>query len=76
MAAIDPVIFNSTYTDWADARRQAIAAHVNNTGIISPAVNPLNWHDHTPYTAGSPEGQSFGVLLYAAYRDWVLSKKK
>ena len=76
MAVLDPTIFDSTYTDWADARREAVAAHVDNaTGIISPAVNPLNWYDTTPYTAGSPEGESFGVFLYAAYRDWVKATK-
>ncbi|KAF2722629.1 hypothetical protein K431DRAFT_319569 [Polychaeton citri CBS 116435] len=59
---------------WADANREAIAAHVDpTTGIASPAVNPLGWSDRNPYTAGSPEGESFLILLYAAYRDYILA---
>jgi rhamnogalacturonyl hydrolase YesR len=72
MAVLVPERFATPkYLGWADDRRKAIAAHVDDDGILSPAVNPLNWGSRTPYTAGSPEGQSFGVLLYAAYRDCV-----
>lgn len=56
---------------WAGENTKAIAAHVDKIGIASPAVNPLVWGDRTPYTKGSPEGQSFLVLLYAAWRDCV-----
>ena len=76
MAASDPRTFDRSYTKWAEARRAAVAAHVDNaTGIASPAVNPLGWGDRTPFTTGSPEGQSFLVLLYAAYRDWKEDRK-
>ena len=71
MAVAAPEVFNDTYISWADSNRIAVAAHVNGSGILSPAINPLSWGDETPYTSGSPEGQSFGVLLYAAYRDCV-----
>ena len=71
MAKSDPKTFGSTYVKWAEARRGAVAAHIDrSTGIASPAVNPLGWGDRTPFTTGSPEGESFAVLLYAAYRDW------
>ncbi|KAI9740607.1 MAG: hypothetical protein M1834_005188 [Cirrosporium novae-zelandiae] len=69
MAVAAPEMFGSSYISWADENRAAIAAHVTSNGTLSPAINPLNWGDTTPYTAGSPEGQSFGVLLYTAYRD-------
>ncbi|CAA7268296.1 unnamed protein product [Cyclocybe aegerita] len=44
--------------------------YVSKNGTVAPAVNPLGWGDRTPYTAGSPEGQNFVVLMYAAWRDW------
>lgn len=56
---------------WADENRRAIAAHVDESGIASPAVNPLGWGDRKPYTKGSPEGESFLVMLYASWRDCV-----
>ena len=39
--------------------------------IATPAMNPLNWHDTTPYTSGSPEGQD---LVFAAWRDCVYAE--
>ena len=39
--------------------------------IATPAMNPLNWHDTTPYTSGSPEGQD---LVFAAWRDCVYAQ--
>ena len=69
---------NSTYIFWADNVRAVLGAydasghpHITKTGIATPAVNSLNWHDTTPYTSGSPEGQNFVVLMYAAWRDCV-----
>lgn len=56
---------------WANENLVAIASHVDSYGVARPAVNPLSWGDRTPYTNGSPEGQSFLVLLYAAWRDCV-----
>ena len=70
MAVLDPATYVPKYTKWADKLRIAVAAHVRDDGIISPAVNPLGWGDREPFTTGSPEGQSFGTMLYAAYRDW------
>ena len=72
---------NSTYIFWADNIRAVLGAydasgkpHITKTGIATPAVDPLNWHDTTPYTSGSPEGQSFVVLMYAAWRDCVYAE--
>ena len=71
MAKSDPETFGSSYVKWAGALQTAVAAHVDSfTGIASPAVNPLGWGDRKPFTTGSPEGESFAVLLYAAFRDW------
>lgn len=59
----------SEMLEWADKARKAVAAHVDEKGIASPAVDPLDWNGQTPYTKGSPEGQSFLVMLYASWRD-------
>ena len=72
---------NSTYIFWADNIRAILGAydasskpHITKTGIAMPAVDPLNWHDTTPYTSGSLEGQNFVVLMYAAWRDCVYAE--
>jgi Glycosyl Hydrolase Family 88 len=60
--------FNLTTAQWLD--------HVDKgNGTVRPAVNPLGWGDTNPYMAGSPEGQNFVVLLYAAWRDCVAAGK-
>ncbi|KAJ3880260.1 Six-hairpin glycosidase-like protein [Lentinula edodes] len=63
-----------TYIDWADGLRKTLAEHITANGTASPAVNPLNWSDTTQYTAGSPEGQNFVVLMYAAWRDCKIAE--
>lgn len=68
MAVLAPEIFDKSYISWADSNRQAVAAHVDVDGILSPAVDSYNWNDKTPFMTGSPEGESFGVLVYAVYR--------
>ncbi|KAI5364905.1 Putative six-hairpin glycosidase superfamily, glycosyl hydrolase, family 88 [Septoria linicola] len=56
---------------WADENLKAIAAQVQNNGLASPVVNPLGWGDRKLFTKGSPEGESFLIMLYAAWRDCV-----
>lgn len=82
MAVLAPGTFGATYIAWADAIRTTLGSndssgnpHVTSTGIVTPAVNPLAWQDTTPYTKGSPEGQNFVVLMYAAWRDCVNASK-
>jgi rhamnogalacturonyl hydrolase YesR len=70
MAKLDPNNFGSKYVDWAAKKKQAVDSKINTgNGIVSPAINPLDWHDRNQYTSGSPEGQSFVVLMYAAWAD-------
>lgn len=77
MAVLRPHIFNDAgspdgYLLWADQLRDTIFnEHINDDGVARPAVNPLSWQDATPYEWGSPEGNSFVVLMYAAWRDCV-----
>ncbi len=66
------------YSTWADAIRFTLGGtdlegnpHVTSNGTVTPTVDPLDWQSAVPYTAGSPEGQNFVVLMYAAWRDCV-----
>ncbi|KAF8327081.1 family 88 glycosyl hydrolase [Amanita rubescens] len=66
------------YSTWADAIRFTLGGtdlegnpHVTSNGTVTPTVDPLDWQSPVPYTAGSPEGQNFVVLMYAAWRDCV-----
>ncbi|KAJ6498986.1 hypothetical protein C8R45DRAFT_99808 [Mycena sanguinolenta] len=68
----------ATYVPWADSIRTVLGGkdiggnpHITSNGTATPAVNPLAWLDTTPWTAGSPEGNNFVVLMYAAWRDCV-----
>ncbi|KAJ7579268.1 Six-hairpin glycosidase-like protein [Mycena floridula] len=78
MAVISPDQFGSSYVQWADQIRSTLGSndssgnpHITSQGIATPAVNPLAWHDTKPFTTGSPEGQSFVVLMYSAWRDCI-----
>jgi len=77
-----PGQFGKKYVDWADKVRKTLGrkdkagkAHVDGQGNVTPAVNPLDWHSTVPFTTGSPEGNSFTVMLYAAWRDCLLANK-
>ena len=71
MAVMDPETFGSMYTDWAVRKMDVVDSKIDEgSGVVRPACNPLNWRDRSPFISGSPEGQSFVVLLHAAYRDW------
>ena len=62
----------SNYVQWAENIRMVFGqGHITSNGTATPAVNPLGWGDTTPWTAGSPEGQNFVVMMYAAWRDCV-----
>lgn len=72
LAVLAPSTFaKSSYLDWADARRAAVAKSIGSNGVLAPVVNPYSYTQNTPYGKTSPEAQSFGVLLYTAYRDCV-----
>ncbi|KAI0098528.1 hypothetical protein GGR51DRAFT_538047 [Nemania sp. FL0031] len=69
MAKLAPGTFGDKYVAWAKGKRKEVVERINNDGLLSPVINPLDWGDRTPGTA-SPEAQSFAVLLFAAYRDF------
>ncbi|KAI1130114.1 hypothetical protein F5Y10DRAFT_236682 [Nemania abortiva] len=71
MAKLAPRAFGDQYVAWAKAKREEVLERINEDGLLSPVVNPLNWGDRTPATA-SPEAQSFAVLMFAAHRDFFV----
>lgn len=78
MAVLQPATFGAHYISWAEGIRATLggndfngAPHVTTNGTVTPAVNPLGWTDTKPFTAGSPEGNNFVVLMYAAWRDCI-----
>ncbi|KAK0200761.1 family 88 glycosyl hydrolase [Desarmillaria ectypa] len=82
MVVLCPDVFDQSYISWADGVRATLGKndnegnpHVTSNGTVTPAVNPLGWSDTAPWTAGSPEGQCFVVLMYAAWRDCVYEGK-
>lgn len=69
---IAPEIFaNSKYISWADARRAAVVRSIDANGVLGPVVNPYSHAENCPLDGPSPEAQSFGVMLYAAFRGCV-----
>lgn len=58
----------SSYTNMSSILLGATSAHVNSSGFLTDAVDPLNW---SKQGSESPEGQSFMVMAYAAYDAWV-----
>lgn len=80
MAVLQPTEFGEEYIAFADDIRKVLGGndsqgnpHVTQEGVVTPAVNPLGWQDTKPFTTGSPEGNGFTVLMYAAWRDCVLA---
>ncbi|KAJ7435235.1 hypothetical protein B0H11DRAFT_2401885, partial [Mycena galericulata] len=79
MVVLAPASFPaSTYVPWANSVRATLSGkdskghpRITTADIATPAVNPLAWQDTAPWTSGSPEGNNFVVLLYAAWRDCV-----
>ncbi|KAF9457817.1 hypothetical protein BDZ94DRAFT_1174858 [Collybia nuda] len=79
MAVLQPKACGDKYINWAEGIRRTLGGrdtngnpHITRGGVATPAVNPLGWLDPKPVTTGSPEGQAFVVLMYAAWRDCVL----
>ncbi|KAF1951901.1 Six-hairpin glycosidase [Byssothecium circinans] len=70
MAKLEPQTFGKSYVDWAEKKKNVVDGKINTSnGIVAPAIDPLDWHNRNQYLTGSPEGQSFVVLLHAAWRD-------
>ncbi len=68
MYVLEQADFGADYWIWAEGKRAAITTHIGEDGILSPVINPLDWHDSSP-SSRSPEAQSFVIMMFAAYRD-------
>lgn len=74
LAVLAPDVFaTSEYLTWADQARAAVIKTVGSSGVLKPVINPYKYVENTAYSGTSPEAQSFGVLMYAAYRDCICS---
>jgi hypothetical protein len=76
MAVLAPGTFGSSYIQWADGVRGMLGngQHFTDDGLLYPVVDPYDWQGPPitpPITYGSPEGNAFVVLMYAAWRDCV-----
>lgn len=45
-------------------------------GLVAPVVNPLCHLQREPLDGGSPEGQCFAALIFAAYSDYLTHFKR
>ena len=68
---VGPSPEGSKYLNWAHAKRQAVTARIDGQGIARPAVNPLKHGQQEPLRDVSPEGESFILIMAAAWRDCV-----
>ncbi|KAK5120800.1 hypothetical protein LTR85_005867 [Meristemomyces frigidus] len=71
MAVLKPEVFGQQkYLSWADHKREAVIERVDDDGFAKPAVDPLKHSSRKP-TESSPEGESFLLMMGAAWRDCV-----
>lgn len=60
---------------WAMEKREAVLRSIDEEGIAKPAVQPLDHGLREPLMTGSPEGQSFVLMMCAAHRDYCIQKQ-
>lgn len=71
MAVLNPATFGQAkYLDWAHQKRQAVLNRIDENGYAYPAVNPLDHSSRQPIKE-SAEGESFLLILGAAWRDCI-----
>jgi rhamnogalacturonyl hydrolase YesR len=56
----------------AEKARRYIVSHVDSDGWLQGVVDPLDWFQ---VGSKSPEGQAFVLMMYSAYRDWLILTK-
>lgn len=70
MAVLNPQKFaNVDYLQWAYEKKQAVSQRVDADGIAKPAQQPLDHKLREPLMKGSPEGESFVLMMGSAARD-------
>lgn len=68
--------FGDKYLAWADESRIAVEKCINENGLVAPVINPLRHLQREPLDGGSPEGQCFAALMFAAYSDYLAQPKR
>ncbi|EUC59869.1 glycoside hydrolase family protein [Rhizoctonia solani AG-3 Rhs1AP] len=67
-----PADFGTSYIDNAEKIKESVMTKITDLGLLSPVVNPVSWHEKGVFSA---EAQAFGIMMYAAWRDWADSVK-
>lgn len=70
-AVLDPKMFGRNYTNAATNIMNSIVRGLDNLGVMSSVVDPLQWGQ---VGILSTEAQAFGVMMIRAHRDWVNSR--
>ena len=71
MAVLKPQTFaQEKYLSWAQKKREALLAHIDNFGKMKPVVDPLHHDASTPLDL-NVEGEISSLFMIAAYRDCV-----
>ncbi|KAG9073561.1 hypothetical protein FS749_014994 [Ceratobasidium sp. UAMH 11750] len=60
----------SQYVDSANKIKDSVISKIDDLGLLTPIVDPLSWHQ---VGILGTESQAFGVMMYAAWRDWAKS---
>ncbi|ODN76408.1 hypothetical protein L198_08092 [Cryptococcus wingfieldii CBS 7118] len=60
---------SSTHLNTSLTLLSSASSYVNSSGFLTQTVNPLDF-SHQATDSGSPEGQAFVVMAYAAHKDW------
>ena len=66
-AVLDERTFGGNYTKAATNIMNSVLGSLDDLGILKPVANPLSWQT---VSILSTEGQSFGLMMLAAHRDW------
>ncbi|KAG9128275.1 hypothetical protein FRC07_001916 [Ceratobasidium sp. 392] len=60
----------SKYTEDANKIKDSVISKIDDLGLLKPIVDPLSWHK---VGILGTESQAFGLMMYAAWRDWAMS---
>ncbi|MCJ1398883.1 hypothetical protein MMC11_002084 [Xylographa trunciseda] len=72
MAVLAPERVGREMVERADAWREAVSGCVRSEdGLVVPVANIVVWQERDVFWRGSSEGQSFVVMMVAAWRDYM-----
>ncbi|MCJ1287631.1 hypothetical protein MMC26_006983 [Xylographa opegraphella] len=75
MAVLAPERVGAGLVERADVWREAVSGCVKaEDGLVVPVANIVVWQERDVFWRGSSEGQSFVVMMVAAWRDYLVWK--